>query len=73
MTTTNARRSVIACRARTAPDGHRWLYVGAGGILVEDQNRAERLESDLAGVRILQYLNDYPSWEFQEIILAEGK
>jgi hypothetical protein len=55
--------SIIAVRMGKASG---WRYVAEGGKVVEQRERAERMTSDDAGRRLLQYLNDYPGWTFQE-------
>jgi len=46
-----------------------WNWIAPKGRLVTDQDRAETMTGNEAGRRILQYLNDYPGWEFKEVAL----
>lgn len=48
------------------PASKEWLYVGPNGKLIRDRERALRLDNNESGRRMLQYLNDYPGWQFQE-------
>jgi hypothetical protein len=61
---TESRPSIIRAKVKGVGD---WLYVSATGALVRERDRAERLTNNEAGRRMLQYLNDYPGWTFEEV------
>ena len=63
-----AERSALKNRViRTRhKDAQRWRYVSPIGALLPNPNKAERLTSNEASRRILQYLNEYPGWVFEE-------
>ena len=50
-------------RARRA-NSQAWYYVAPDGALLADPDRAERMDANGAARRIIQYINDYPGWQF---------